>query len=134
MSDEVTALFANDAFYAAFANRDLEAMVSVWSGRDGITCIHPGWSPLVGSEMVMASWKAILGNPGSPRISCTHARAAVFGNVAYIVCYEHLGDGTNLVATNVFVHEDNGWRMVHHQAGAAPAPSDDDTESEPSLQ
>jgi hypothetical protein len=43
-----------------------------------------------------------------------------------VVCYEVL-DGGVLIATNGFVRESDGWRMVHHQAGPA-----NDLPSEPS--
>lgn len=120
---DVAVLFANEAFYAAFTGRDLEAMEKVWSQRDNITCIHPGWTPLIGREAVMESWRAILTNPQSPQVNVTGASAALMGEVAYVVCYEHLSDAV-LAATNIFVHEDGWWRLVHHQAGTAPPPAE----------
>jgi ketosteroid isomerase-like protein len=134
VTDDVSVLFSNDAFYIAFATRDVDAMVSVWSDRDGLTCIHPGWAPLLGRRAVLGSWRAILGNPGAPQISCNHARATIIGEVAYVVCYERIDASTSLVATNVFVREDGVWKMVHHQAGAGPAPDDDEPEEETPLQ
>ncbi len=35
-------LFANEAFYRAFVDRDLATMEQVWSRRDSVVCIHPG--------------------------------------------------------------------------------------------
>jgi len=32
-----------------------------------------------------------------------------------VICEEELQAG-HLIATNIFVKEDGGWRMVHHQA------------------
>ncbi|HSO41257.1 MAG TPA: nuclear transport factor 2 family protein, partial [Rhodospirillales bacterium] len=78
---DVAVLFANEAFYAAFTGRDLEAMEKVWSQRDNITCIHPGWTPLIGREAVMESWRAILTNPQSPQVTVTGASAALMGEV-----------------------------------------------------
>lgn len=131
MSLDVAVLFANEAFYTAFTGRDFESMQQVWSQRDNITCIHPGWTTLAGHEAVMDSWRAILSNPQSPQIRVSRAAALVFGDVAYVVCYEHLGDAV-LAATNIFVREDGWWRLVHHQAGTAPAPAEPDSE-EPLL-
>ena len=42
--------FANEAFYLAFASKDMDAMTNVWSARDGIVCLHPGWPLLAGRE------------------------------------------------------------------------------------
>lgn len=127
MTTEVAVLFANDAFYAAFTRHDFDAMEAVWSQRESITCIHPGWSALAGREAVMESWRAILTNPRAPDVRVSRAAATVLGDVAYVVCYEHLSDAV-LVATNVFVREKDWWRMVHHQAGTAPPPSEPETD------
>lgn len=124
MSDHVSVLFANDVFYAAFASRDLAAMDHLWSQRATVTCLHPGWAPLVDRYAVMQSWRAILSDPKAPSIDCLDASAHLLGNVAYVICYERLKQGF-LAATNVFVREDDGWKIIHHQAGAVPAPAID---------
>ena len=121
MSEQAAVLFANEAFYVAFAVCDFPAMDGLWSRRPSVTCIHPGWSALSGRDPVMESWRSILANPNAPRIGCRNAVAHVLGDSAYVVCYEAI-DGSFLVATNVFVREDRGWKMVHHQAAAAPMP------------
>lgn len=123
MTADVAVLFANESFYAAFTGRDFETMNEVWSEREAISCIHPGWTALAGREAVMESWRAILGNPQSPRVRASHAAATVLGDVAYVVCYEHLSDAI-LVATNIFVRENDWWRLVHHQAGTSPPPAE----------
>jgi len=134
MPQHAAVLFSNDAFYAAFAGRNPEAMQAVWSGREAVTCIHPGWPPLLGRDAVMQSWRRILSNPTTPTVVCHNATARVFGETAYVVCHEQVGDSF-LVATNVFVLEDRRWRLVHHQAGAAPAPEPEPSQAPaPSLQ
>lgn len=122
MSDQHALLFANSAFYAAFAARDYVAMDAVWSAREQVTCIHPGWSALIGRESVMHSWRTILANPNAPRISCHNESAYVYDAVGYVICYEALPEGV-LVATNVFAREVGEWKLVHHQAGQSPAPA-----------
>jgi SnoaL-like domain len=119
--DRVAVLFANEAFYAAFANRDYAAMERLWSRQHPVTCIHPGWRALVGRDAVMHSWQGILGHPSAPHIRCHDATAFLQGQIAYVLCYEILDSGF-LAATNVFVREDGAWRLLHHQAGVSPAP------------
>ena len=109
-------LLANDAFCAAFAGRDDEAMDALWARGASVACVHPGWPPLVGRDAVMASWRGILRGPGAPNIACTDATCHVFGESAFVVCIERLEAGA-LVATNLFVREDGAWRLVHHHAG-----------------
>ena len=70
MPEHAAVLFANDAFYLAFANRDLDAMEDIWAKETSITCIHPGWEPLLGRDEVMESLEAILNNSPATNISC----------------------------------------------------------------
>lgn len=118
-------LAANQAFYAAFAARDAEAMEALWARRAPVACIHPGWQPLHGRDAVLASWRDIMGSPTSPPIRCGEAVAHVLGATAVVICSERF-PGAELVATNVFVAEDGAWKLVHHQAGGVARPSDDD--------
>jgi hypothetical protein len=113
-------LFANEAFYRAFAARDIAGMEEIWAKVVSVACIHPGWSPVFGRERVLASWRAILTNPGSPAIRCRRPRAFVHGESAFVICYEEI-EGAVLIATNLFVREGAGWKMTHHQAGPIAA-------------
>ena len=120
--EQAAVLFANEAFYRAFADRDVDAMEALWAPEDPVTCIHPGWPPLIGRAEVMASWARILANPGAPAIACEAARAFILGEVAFVLCYEAI-EGTHLVATNVFRRAaDGAWKLVHHQGGPSPPP------------
>ena len=117
-------LAANAAFYAAFAEKDVEGMEAVWARESSVACVHPGWRALHGREAVMASWRAILEGEGAPGISFTNALAYVNGTSAFVICVERLPPGS-LLSTNLFVQEDGEWRMVHHHAGPAPADVDE---------
>ncbi len=118
--DEV--LFANEAFYLAFATADYDAMVGVWSERADVVCAHPGWPVLEGRDEVLTSWRHILGNPDQPRVSVHVAGVQQLGETAALVtCYETMA-GTVMVATNVFEQGPDGPRMVCHQAGLCSEP------------
>ena len=111
----------NQNFYEALASGEFDEMQRIWSDADDVTCIHPGWGPVVGREAVMRSWETILENP--PQITCSEPRAYVSGESAYVIAYENLGEG-RLTATNLFRLEADEWKMIHHQAGIArPTPS-----------
>ena len=121
MSDQNAVLFANAAFYAAFAGRDVEAMEKVWAKDKTISCTHPGWQPLIGRAEVMASWRSILTGGAPPQISSRAERAVIHGDFAIVTCLEQMGDDKNapefLTATNIFTRAGSLWVMVHHQAG-----------------
>lgn len=114
MSSEAV-LVANDAFYSAFNAKDFAAMDALWARSAPVACVHPNGDALIGREEVMASWRAILGNPEQPRVFTGVATAHLLGDVAYVLCRE-LVTGSPLAATNVFVREDGQWRLVHHHS------------------
>jgi len=120
MSRDIEVLEANQAFYRAFAARDVPAMEALWAERAPVACIHPGWDVLDGREEVLRSFRAILESPAAPEVSCTMAQAHLLGEVAFVTCHE-LVQGARLVATNTFLREDGAWRMVHHQASQLAA-------------
>lgn len=123
-ADETAVIAANDAFYRAFAARDLKALDRLWARGAAVVCIHPGWQPLHGRDAVMESWRDILGNPSAPAIACVRPVAHVIGEVAFVVCNERL-PGAELVATNIFTREDGEWRLIQHHAGGVAHPSAD---------
>ncbi|WP_422363605.1 YybH family protein [Pyruvatibacter mobilis] len=135
MSQHAALLFANEAFYRAFADKDMRAMANVWAHDDTVRCLHPGWAPLIGVEEVLGSFQAIFDGPAPPAITPAAAEVAIHGAgpdgdgaVGIVTCYERIG-GDFLLATNIFRREkDGGWRLVHHQAGPAndPPPEEDD--------
>jgi ketosteroid isomerase-like protein len=116
MSDSDAALAANLEFYRAFAARDLKAMDALWARRAPVACLHPGWMALFERDAIMRSWEGILANPQAPRIACFDERVLLYGEVALVLCEEELEGGT-LAASNLFVREDDHWRLAHHQAG-----------------
>lgn len=120
MNDTAKLLFANDAFYNAFSSRDAGAMDGLWAHQTPVTCIHPGWQALTSRDDVMESWRAILGNPNAPSITCRGAQGVTRGDVGLVVCYEMI-DTAVLVASNVFVREGDAWLLMHHQAGPCEA-------------
>ena len=132
MSDDQAVLFANEAFYRAFADGDPGAMDDVWARNAPVACIHPGWAALSGRENVMESWRAILTGANRPAIESLAATAFVYGDAAFVICYESL-DEVLLIATNIFVREEGAWKMVHHQAGPSAPPVVEEPDDEPAT-
>ncbi len=120
MSDLDAVLFANEAFYRAFADRDMNAMEALWASSAPVCCIHPGWEAIYDRDDVIESWRAILNGTTAPEINCLAPRVYYYGDAAFVVCFEEI-HGDHLIATNYFVREDGRWKMVHHQAGPTRA-------------
>jgi len=112
---EAEILFANEAYYTAFASGDVDAMDAIWAQSAPVTCIHPGGPVLEGRDTVLESWVEILISGQTEGFTCRGAKAHVVGDQAWVTCLEVLGDGA-LAATNIFVRENGAWKMTHHQA------------------
>jgi hypothetical protein len=124
MTESPAVLFANEAFYQAFAEGDAEAMDALWAEDVAVSCVHPGWNSLIGREDVMESWRAILSHPEAPAVMAFNARVQLFTPVApmaLVTCNEVIGENL-LAASNLFVHEHGVWRLCHHHSGPSAEP------------
>jgi ketosteroid isomerase-like protein len=132
MSADLAALeFANDAFYQAFAAASLEAMAAVWAEQPNVFCVHPGWPPITSRDEVMASWHEILSNAGPIPVRCVAPKATIHGDIGLVCCYERFAN-QHLVASNLFIRANGGWRMIHHHAGPlARVPDEAKVEDQP---
>jgi len=124
MTDDNAILAANAAYYRAFSIGDFTAMARIWA-EDGVSCVHPGWPPLVGRDDVIESYRGILTNQNRVRIAHQDDVAIVTGDEGRVLCIE-IVEGAALAATNFFRRVDGVWRMVHHQASPIALGADDD--------
>jgi ketosteroid isomerase-like protein len=114
------------AFYAAFEAGDLDAMMAVWADHMPLLCVHPGGPPLRGRDAVRHSWRQIFSGGAAARFSLSDVCATEDANVSVRFVHEniHHGEGYRQVAvvlaTNVFVREDGGWKLSAHHASPGP--------------
>lgn len=113
--DHAPVLAANEAFYRAFAGKDLAAMDALWARRAPVACIHPLGELLTSREEIIATWAAILLNPEQPRVVGASDQVTLVGDLAFVVGREFVA-GQAIVVTNIFVREDGEWRMAHHHS------------------
>ena len=136
-TDEIAA--ANRAFYAAFEARDLDAMADVWERTERATVTHPGWPTLRGWPRVAKSWEAIFQATPYIQFFLTDERIDVEGDTAWVTLNENILQGSGEVAaglhdatvaaTNVFVHDERGWRLVVHHGSPVHRPIGDDEDA-----
>jgi ketosteroid isomerase-like protein len=112
-------LAANRAFYRAFNDRDFAAMDALWAPTGPVVCLHPGHPPLFERPEIMESWRAILGHPSSPKVRCSDEWTTGRPGLAMVVCRETLLEG-QLMATNTFVRQGDGWKMIGHHSAQVP--------------
>ncbi len=117
---------AEDAFYAAFERIDIEAMQAVWSPGESVECVHPMGERLHGRSAVLDSWRRMFEHSPPLRIALSHRSRIADERVAVHIVFENIdvpGRATppsQMIATNVYRLEADGWRMVLHHASPAP--------------
>ncbi len=118
---------AEAAFYDAFNKGDLEAMMGVWADDDEIYCVHPGAQRIAGVEHIRESWRRLFTN-GQTLSFQLRARHEIHGMmIAIHSVYEQISvagqdpASNPMLATNIYLRTELGWRMVAHHAAPAPA-------------
>jgi ketosteroid isomerase-like protein len=110
-------LAANQAFYDAHEQRDIDAMRTAWEHSDRVVCVHPGWPILRTWRHVEDSWRRILEGPGRNQFILTNETIAIDGDMAWVTLDENLvaADGTGTVAaTNLYARTGDRWLLVVH--------------------
>ena len=114
------------AFYQAFENKDLEAMMQVWADDEEIVCVHPGGTRHVGYDAVRGAFEQIFSGDAKLRFRLDQVVMLETVGLALQSAVEQVytSDATlrgSVVATNVFMRTPSGWRLVCHHASPAPA-------------
>ncbi len=129
---------ANASFYEAFETADLDTMQDLWLDDPDAVCVHPGALPVRGTGPISRSWALIMANTPYIQFFLTDVAVSLREDVASVTCTENVltGDdstgpdafgGSKAVATNVFVHTPQGWRLwIHHASPVLSGPSDSD--------
>jgi ketosteroid isomerase-like protein len=123
---------AEAAFYEALERCDLDAMMEVWSEDEEVSCVHPGGPRLTGYEQVRENWAQIF--KSGQRLQVQLSDQVIVSGMMFSVHNLHenilvrggpgrAGSGRSVVvATNVYMRSDSGWRMLLHHGSPAPAP------------
>jgi uncharacterized protein (TIGR02246 family) len=126
---------AEAAFYEALTKSDLDAMMSVWADDDDIYCVHPNGARLSGVEKVRESWRQIFASGQTLRFQLREQQhvqgmmLSVHSVYEYVTVTGETRPRSPVIATNVYLRTERGWRMVAHHA--SPAPATTSTEAEP---
>lgn len=120
---------ANDAFYNAFQELDIQAMEKVWAKAAYIQCIHPGWTLIRGWDAVMASWRRIFEDTKEMSFLLSDVQITVRGPVAWATLYENItsriGSETvsaTVLTTNIFEKSPGRWQLIHHHGSNVVRP------------
>ncbi len=118
---------AESAFYEALTKSDLDSMMAVWADDDDIYCVHPNGARLSGVEQVRESWRQIFASGQTLRFQLREQQHVQGMMLSVHSVYEHITVAGEprprgpVIATNVYLRTERGWRMVAHHASPAPA-------------
>lgn len=120
-TDKEAVLAANQAFYNAFGDRNLQKMTAIWWQGSTSLCIHPGSQPIVGWSNIQNSWKAIFQHTDSLEIDIELVDLEVDLSLAYVVVREIVLQSSQdsrmkaqSLATNIFQKMAQKWYLVNH--------------------
>lgn len=130
MTDLASSEAAEDAFYQALRSGDAHSVMQVWAQENEIICIHPNGPRLQGWQAIETSWETILEH-GGIEVETVKQVCMIGPGMAVHNLIEEItirGDKNHDVvlcyATNVYVQDASGWRMImHHSAPAEEEPT-----------
>lgn len=130
---------AEAAFYEAFERADLDAMMAVWAEDEDIVCIHPSGPRLTGYNRIREGWRQIFSSGTRFRIHVTDTRYLRSMLLSVHTVQENIlvaGEGgarSPVIATNVYLLTDKGWRMLVHHASPSPERAQDTDDPPPAV-
>jgi ketosteroid isomerase-like protein len=123
-------------FYEALQRGDIDALMAVWSDDEDIVCVHPGGPRIVGAAAIRATFDSIFAN-GPINVHPEKLRSVNTGHCAVHNLMERVDISTDegpntawVIATNVYIKTDQGWRLVaHHASPGSPRELQEVTEA-----
>ena len=126
---------AEDAFYDALEEGDLNHLLSVWADTDDICCLLPMYPLIRGREGVADVFAHLFSRGHGVGLAVTHLAWIETGDIAIHQVEEVIQNppGGNpppppFYGTNIFRKFDTGWRLLVHQNAPTPAPPPPDLE------
>ena len=111
---------AEDAFYQAFRDGDIETMRAVWSAAGDVVCVHPAHTALSGYAEVMASWESILATTEGFDIRFVCRQRLAGDSLVVHVGVEEItaadGNRVTVPATNAYRRTGESWQLCLHHA------------------
>jgi len=111
-------LEATRAYYAAFARCDLPATMACWSRTAAIACVPPLSDPGFGWDGVEEVYRGAFTLLAEESFQFDVLQTVIEDPLAVVTCAERStnpgqGHVNEFMATNLFVLECEGWRLLH---------------------
>ena len=121
---------AEDAYYDALEESNLDKLLSIWADSEDICCLLPMYPMILGRKGVEEAYTHLLSQGQGVELSIAHLNWIETNGMAIHLVEEQLPDPSTdatpppppLYATNIFRKEDTGWRLIVHQNAPTPPP------------
>ncbi|MEJ2453018.1 MAG: nuclear transport factor 2 family protein [Candidatus Thiodiazotropha sp.] len=118
---------AEDAYYDAIDEQDIEALMSVWEASDEVLCLLPMMPAQRGRSAIRNAWSGLL-QAGTPLdIEVIHLSWIETPEIAIHLLEERVrvpqqAEAQGIYASNVYRKGDQGWQLLMHQNSPTPPP------------
>jgi len=116
---------AEQAFYLAFTQQDIEAMMNVWKDAEEIECIHPMGKRIQGVSVIKQSWIDLFAQAPPMQFRIERRKEFCSATLCVHILVEditviHSKQRAQMFATNVYEKNQDLWLMVSHHASPNP--------------
>jgi ketosteroid isomerase-like protein len=120
---------AEDAFYDALEECNLDRMLSVWADSEDISCLLPMYPLIQGRKGVEEVFSHLLASGQGVELSVTHLSWIQTDEFAIHQVEETIlkvpadtPPPPPFYGTNIYRKDDHGWRLIIHQNAPTPPP------------
>ena len=118
---------AEDAYYDAIEEKDLEALMGVWEESAEAICLLPMMAPQQGKEAIRRLWEPLMQGEIGLDIQTRHLAWIETPDLAIHLIEELVKapgqtETQPVYATNIYRRGDRGWRLLMHQNSPTPPP------------
>ena len=120
---------AEDAFYDALDEGDLDRLLAVWADSEDICCLLPMYPMIRGRRGVTELFTRLFSRGRSVSLTVTHLHWIEAGDLAIHQVEESIGNAPAdappqppFYGINIYRRDATGWRLLIHQNAPTPPP------------
>ncbi|MEW8658677.1 MAG: nuclear transport factor 2 family protein [Candidatus Thiodiazotropha endolucinida] len=118
---------AEDAYYDAIEEKDLQAFMEVWEECEEVLCLLPMMTAQRGKDAIRKLWEPLMQSDVSLDIQTKHLAWVETPEIAIHLIEELVKNPAQdepqpVYATNIFRKTGAGWRLLMHQNSPTPPP------------
>ena len=117
---------AENHFYNAFGDSDIEKMMAVWMDSTEACCVHPGGPILLGTKKIKLSWEELFDQRVRRFFKIRQVTQQFTETICVRIVEENISidnrtfSPSPIFTTNAYKKFNDSWFMILHHASAAP--------------